>query len=635
MTEDSSGRSKRIECGSSVNHAIGSSSDERHWHWHWFGGMILQGEAHRPRASAPPPSEPALGPRSSRPRVLWGRAEMKGGLMGSPLLLALPLLSLSVPAPAGGSSPQETISGFVRDRDGPVAGAIVRVQASGISATTDAQGRFALTGLPAGEPVTLSAWASGFYIAGGEPAFLPGETGVELRLIRHADKDNPAYDWVSAFRSGGSADNCENCHSRPVDPESALPLDEWRRDAHSRSALNKRFLTMYGGTDMSGNRSPVTRKGFSRDYGAFPLPPDPFSPYYGPGYKLDFPETAGNCAACHAPAASVKTPYEVDPTGITGVGAEGVTCDFCHKVWDVRLDESGLPQPNRPGVLSFEFRRPFDGHQFFAGPLDDVAPGEDIYSPLHRQSRFCAPCHFGIFWETTVYNSYGEWLDSPYSDPRTGKTCQDCHMPAGLTDHFALPEKGGRTRDPRTISSHRMPGVSDEELLKDAVSLSLEARREGSEIIVHVDIVNDRTGHHVPTGSPLRQMILVVQAADSQGSRLRQIGGPAIPDWGGVGDPSRGNYAGLPGAIYAKVLQEVWTRVTPSGAYWNPTRVLSDNRIPALGENRTTYRFSAAEKGRVGIEASLIFRRAFMELMKQKGWNTPDILMGHQDLVLE
>ena len=180
---------------------------------------------------------------------------------------------------------------------------------------------------------------------------------------------------------------------------------------------------------MGGNQSPNTRYGFHKDYGRFPLRPDPNELYYGPGYKLDFPDTAGNCAACHTPAASVNEPYGVDPREVTGVPAEGVPCDFCHKVWDVRLDSnSGLPFENMPGVLAYEFRRPPEDHQFFAGPLDDVAPGEDTYSPLQTQSQFCAPCHFGVFWGTVIYDSFGEWLHSPYNDPQNGKTCQDCHF---------------------------------------------------------------------------------------------------------------------------------------------------------------------------------------------------------------
>jgi len=401
---------------------------------------------------------------------------------------------------------------------------------------------------------------------------------------------------------------------------------------------------MYNGTDVDGNHSPPTRYVFSRDYGSFPLRPDPNQPYYGPGYKLDFPKTDGNCAACHTPAASVNAPYGVDPTTVTGVPAEGIPCDFCHKVWDVKLDEGDMPYPNMPGVLSFEFRRPPEGHQFFAGPYDDVAPGEDTYSPLQRQSQFCAACHFGVFWDTVVYNSYGEWLESDYSDPTTGRTCQDCHMPRLGVTHFVRADKGGLERDPATIFSHRMPGASDEELLQNAVSLDVSAERVGDEITVTVTVTNDQTGHHVPTDSPLRQMILLVDVTGPGGDSLPLADGPTIPDWGGVGDPEEGYYAGQPGRAYAKILEELWTEVSPTGAYWNPTRILSDNRIPALESDTTVYVFevSEAKTSEVSetsevlatIRVRLLFRRAFIELMDQKGWDVADILMEEHKLAL-
>ncbi len=393
---------------------------------------------------------------------------------------------------------------------------------------------------------------------------------------------------------------------------------------------------MYLGTDIDGNQSPLTRYGYIRDYGRFPLRPNPNQPYFGPGYKLDFPDTAGNCAACHTPAAAVNAAYATNPTTVSGVGAEGVACDFCHKVWDVRLDPaSGLPYPNMPGVLSFEFHRPPEGHQFFAGPFDDVAPGEDTYSPLQQQSQFCAPYHFGVFWDTTIYNSFGEWLESPYSDAESGQTCQDCHMPPSGATVFALPEKGAVERDPRTIFSHLMPGASDINLLKNAVSMTVTARREGEQVIVEVTIINDRTGHHVPTDSPLRQMILLVEARDRQGQPLVLQSGPTVPEWGGVGNPVDGYYAGLPGKIYAKTLMELWTGIYPSGAYWNPTRVISDNRIPAFGSDTSTYVFEtykASETSEVSVTVTLLFRRAFIELMEQKGWGVADILMEQEEI---
>lgn len=436
----------------------------------------------------------------------------------------------------------------------------------------------------------------------------------------------------------GENQGCAECHSNVgTDLAFSLPVDEWLLDAHSQSANNPHFLTMYLGQDVAGNQSPLTRYGTSRDYGTFPLRPDPNKPYFGPGYKLDFPETAGNCAACHTPAASVDNPYGVDPTtvtGATGGRAEGVPCDFCHKIWDVKLDEAGMPYANMPGVLSYEFRRPPEGHQFFAGPLDDVAPGEDTFSPLQTQSQFCAPCHFGVFWDTLVYNSFGEWLESEYSDPETGQTCQDCHMPPLGVTHFALPDKGGLERDLSTIFSHRMPGAADEELLQSAVSMGVDAQFTNSQLTVTVTITNDKTGHHVPTDSPLRQMILLVEVTDPEGNALPQVAGPTVPVWGGEGDPGTagGYYAGRPGSAYAKILQEMWTEVSPTGAYWNPTR------IPALESDTTSYVFQTSEvfakHSEVSVDVKLLFRRAFIEMMDQKGWEVPDILMAEESLVV-
>jgi hypothetical protein len=180
-----------------------------------------------------------------------------------------------------------------------------------------------------------------------------------------------------------------------------------------------------------------------------------------------------------------------------------------------------------------------------------------------------------------------------------------------------------------------MPGATDEELLRNAVSMTTEAEVAEGQLAVSVTIINDRTGHHVPTDSPLRHLILHVEASDSQGRLLEQIGGPTVPEWCGIGDPATGHLGGLPGTAYAKVLEELWTEISPTGAYWNPTRVLSDNRIPALGSDTTRYRFAMPDDGPVGVEVRLLFRRAFLELMAQKEWDVPDITMEHERLTLE
>jgi hypothetical protein len=66
---------------------------------------------------------------------------------------------------------------------------------------------------------------------------------------------------------------------------------------------------------------------------------------------------------------------------------------------------------------------------------------------------------------------------------------------------------------------------------------------------------------------------------------------------------------------------ELWTEIMPTGAYWNPTRVVSDNRIPAFGSDASVFVLAAPADGPARIEVRLLFRRAFIELMDQKGWD--------------
>ena len=515
-----------------------------------------------------------------------------------------------------------TITGVVVGSDGQrVAGAVVRIQATPIAVQTDDSGRFEIP-VPNGS-ATLTAWAPGYFVGGGDLHQAGAE--VELAMAAIPAGDNQDYEWLSvdAPLEGGTG-GCVNCHSSD-ELEFPLPVDEWRLDAHGTSAHNELFRTMYAGTDVEGRQSPLTRFVVTREYGSLPLPPDPSVPYYGPGFALDFPDTFGNCASCHLPMAAANDPYGVDPLSVSGVAAEGVGCDYCHKVSDVITGSDGLPLANRPGVLSTEWSRPPDGHQFFAGPFDDV-PGEDTFSALYLDSRMCASCHHGVFWETVVYDSYGEWLRSDYSDPVVGQTCQDCHMPPSGATLFALPEVGGVERDPATIASHLMPGAADAELLRSALTMDITTQRNDGVIDVEVQVSNRGAGHHVPTDSPLRHVILVLEGRDDAGGALELVAGPVLPEWCGVGDPADGYYAGLPGTAYAKVLEELWTEVSPTGAYWNPTRVLSDNRIAANDSDTTSYSFAAS--GATEVTVRLLYRRAFAGLADQKGWDLEDIEMA-------
>mgnify|MGYP001183347563 CR=1 FL=1 len=530
--------------------------------------------------------------------------------------------------------PQAQVSGTVIDEERPVSGATVRIQATTNATTSDQHGRFTLSGLTTGVPVTVSAWKAGYYCSKMEGVHPPSDN-VTMTLRAYQTGDNPDHEWMPPI----GEESCASCKAEVT--------SVWlENDAHGGASSNPRFLTMYNGTDVYGNQSPLTRYRCSRDYGCVPVPPDPSQPYYGPGYVLDFPRTAGNCAACHTPGAALDEPLTTDPNLVSGADSFGIHCDFCHKVADVIVDpESGLPHLNMPGVLSMDVRRPFaddpERPELFFGTFDDDnVPEEDTYLPLIEESEYCAPCHYAEFWGVPIYNSFGEWLDSPYSDSATGLTCQECHMPAptiyqGEPISNVAPGKGGVERDPATIHAHTFDGAASETLLQNAVTMTGTTSLQPGVLVVTVEITNDQTGHHVPTDSPLRHLILHVDARDARGHALSLLQGETLPEWCGVGDPTDGCYAGLPGKAFAKVLQELWTEVSPSGAYWNQTKILSDNRIAPFATDQSSYTFAAPAEGPVTVEVVLWFRRAFKDVIDWKQWDAPDIMMEHSLLEVQ
>lgn len=82
------------------------------------------------------------------------------------------------------------------------------------------------------------------------------------------------------------------------------------------------------------------------------------------------------------------------------------------------------------------------------------------------------------------------------------------------------------------------------------------------------------------------------------------------------------------------MLEEFWTETSPSAARWNPTRILSDSRLAAFATDTSTYVFASPHGGEVTVKVTLLLRRAFIELMDQKGWDMPDLVMEQETLIL-
>jgi hypothetical protein len=191
--------------------------------------------------------------------------------------------------------------------------------------------------------------------------------------------------------------------------------------------------------------------------------------------------------------------------------------------------------------------------------------------------------------------------------------------PTGV-NYFVFPDKGGLIRDPQAIASHLQPGAADEELLQNTVTMAVDAHQVGPLLHITVAITNTDAGHHVPTDYPGRHMILTVSARDGQGHPLDQETCPLVPEWGGA-------QAGLPGKAFAKVLCDVETGEAPVVSYWKQALIESDNRIPAMASDVSTYDFVAPAAGQVTVTVELRFRRAFQAVMDARGWETPDVVM--------
>jgi hypothetical protein len=509
----------------------------------------------------------------------------------SPLLASL--------LPAAGAAAQ--VSGTVLDpvTSSPIGGALVTLQATSNRTTTAADGSFLLPGVTGAGQVIVAA-KKGYYNEG--VTVTAPAAGIVLALQAVVVANDPGYAFMEPSL-------CGICHP---DQES-----DWQGSAMSKAGTNTWVYDVYDGTGSPGG------------LGGFV-------------YTLDSIHAAANpaseCASCHQPEPWVAAPYSpLEPIGSLSAGAlHGVSCEICHKIAD--LDETKTNFPGIwPGVVTLNRPSfPLMMHQVQYGRLGDatfVAPGlmKPSYQP-QLAGAACASCHQdkndpdgdGNFEEPNGVVSeptWEEWLSSPYSEPSSPfyATCVDCHMPPSGANTVC--SVSPILRDPQTVRSHRIEGTTPL-FLENAVELSLSVVPAPTKLDVTVRIENTLTGHHVPTGVTVRNMILLVEAwRVGDGMKLVLLGGQRIHALGGVGDPAQGYFAGLPGKLYAK------HNVDGSGAgpvfYTEATGILWDNRIAAFEGDKTEYSFAIPPAGGTfRVRARLLYRRSFRALVDAKGWTT-------------
>jgi len=198
----------------------------------------------------------------------------------------------------------------------------------------------------------------------------------------------------------------------------------------------------------------------------------------GPGLMWQFllmgQDAANECMRCHAPLAEQKAlmarergwqnaPAAPPPSYVPPqLHHEGLVCAACHVRRHARFGpparaaSKGLGQAGLP-------------HGGFTA------------EPAFEDSRFCATCHQfppnGAKLDGKLLeNTYVEWRASPAA--RQGKACQSCHMP-----------------DRR----HLWRGIHDPDMVRRALQVSLQVRRDGGYVRARADLANVGAGHYFPT----------------------------------------------------------------------------------------------------------------------------------------
>ncbi len=156
--------------------------------------------------------------------------------------------------------------------------------------------------------------------------------------------------------------------------------------------------------------------------------------------------------------------------------------------------------------------------------------------------------------------------------------------------------------------------------------MELDGKINGNKLDINVYITNTNGGHWVPTGETMRSVMLVIGAVDSNGKPLKMTKGERLPEWTGKGKVEAGNYAGLPGSVFARVLQD--DNGNLNVPFWRATAIAADTRIRPKTTVTLSYEFALKDpEDEPTVEAKLIYRPVIRPLAERKSWAVDDILI--------
>jgi len=503
------------------------------------------------------------------------------------------------------------VSGTVRNgiTQDPIEGAMVRFQNRPQFAITDDLGQFILEDEG---PGNLMVAAYGYF---NQP-FEVVSAGPQSGLAVFMEGINQASQPDHVFNPPGM---CASCHTQQVNQYENSPM--------GNTSLNIWVFDLLDGSATPGTGS----NGFVYERDSIHAGHSPHS----------------ECAACHSPTHFLNNPHEGlgDFHNATTEMLLGIQCEICHRAF--HIEES---RKNWPGVIPPEdggavtLIRNNDPLEFgLLGDVDNMAGMRGSYNP-QMSSLLCAACHEdnvdsdedGDFEDldgtVPAETTYSEWLIYEAQHGEEALSCVDCHMPVLDVDsfcHLSPLDRSGKVR------SHDIRGTSPE-FLENALDFQVDTEVGLNQVNVTVTLTNSETGHSVPTGVPIRNLILLVLARDSELDLVDQVTGGTIDEVGGIHpgthsfDLSQGYFAGLPGkAFYFNHTDGVHQRVF----FTEASSIFEDSRIKPGETYSDTFGFQLPhQEPNLDLEVKLIYRRAFRDLLDTKGWTTTGLGQQLADL---
>ena len=256
------------------------------------------------------------------------------------------------------------------------------------------------------------------------------------------------------------------------------------------------------------------------------------------------------CLRCHAPGGHEQSggalTFDELLTGTSPaavLGRDGVTCSLCHQI---KADRFGNDSSFTGGFVVGSERQIFGPHNAVAEePMRFFVNYVPTYASHVGRAELCGTCHTVIVKGVVEQATYLEWRASSFSP---SKPCQWCHVPQVDEEQKAISEPiakypanlsartpygrhefmGGNAYLLRLMAQNEawaQTGVPPADLqraiaaaethLRGAAKLtSTEVTRSGDGASFRV-VVENLTGHKLPTGYPSRRMWLhvVVRAA--------------------------------------------------------------------------------------------------------------------------